>query len=67
MCQLVANDAVVTLAERGQCQRIGGSTVEYEIDIAIGSKQVTQALGSLSCPFVIALGRGVTDIGLNRS
>ena len=44
MRQFVTNNAVVGAAEAGQGQGVGGGTIKYEIDLAIGFKEVAQRI-----------------------
>jgi len=63
MRQLVADHAVVALAQRGQRQRVGGRAVEDEVDIAIGGEDFAQAVGDAARPFVVAVAGGVAVVG----
>jgi hypothetical protein len=61
--QLVADHAVVALAQRGQRQRVGDGAVEDEIDVAIGLEQRAQAVGDAPRPVVLAVAGGIAGIG----
>ena len=63
---VVANDAVIALAERGECERVRCGTVEGEIDIAIGCEQFAQPVRNAAGPFVIAVGRRVVNVGVDQ-
>ena len=64
--QLVAEDAVVRLAERGQRKRIGRGAVEDEEHLAVGLEYVADQVGGLSGPGVVAIADFVALVGLGH-
>ncbi len=54
--QLMADDGVVRLAQRGQRQRIGGGAIEDEKDFAIGLEQIADAVAYALRPGIVAVG-----------
>ena len=66
MGQFVADDTVVGLAQVGQRQGVGGGAIEDEEHLTLGLEQLTEAVGDLLCPAVIAVGEIVITIGLHH-
>ncbi len=58
------DDAVIGLAERGERQRIGGCAVEGKEHLALRTEQGTEAVRSAVGPFIVAISRNRTRIGL---
>ena len=63
---LVAEDAVVRLAERGQRKRIGRRAVEDEEHLAVGLEHVADQVGRLGRPGVVAIADFVALVGLGH-
>ncbi|MNE69316.1 hypothetical protein D3C80_1650350 [compost metagenome] len=59
-----ADHAMVTLAQRGQRQRVGGGAVEGEKHFTVGFKQFAEIVGGAGGPFVVAVGALVAVVGL---
>ena len=65
--QLVAEDAVIGLAERGQRKRVGRGAVEDEEHLAVGLEHVADQVGRLGRPGVVAIADFVALVGLGHS
>ena len=66
VCQFVADHAVEGLTDGGQCQGVGGGTIEYEVDIAVGIEQLAQTIGRAGGPDILAVGGLVHPVRLRH-
>ena len=63
---VVADDAVIALAERGEGEGVGGGAVEDEEDVAVGLEHTAEQVAGAHGPFVVAVGREAAAVGLGQ-